>query len=46
MKKIYVPAEIEIFMFCEKQVLAASGIDTPATTAEHENSYLGFDEFI
>ena len=45
MKKEYVPAEIEVFLFFEKQVLAASGIEE-TTKAEHENAYRGFDEFI
>lgn len=46
MKKIYIPAEIDIFMFCEKQVIVASSMDTTTTTAEHENAYLGFNEFV
>jgi len=45
MKKKYVSAEIEIFMFCEKQVIVASA-EAPSIETEHENSYLGFDEFI
>lgn len=46
MKKTYVPAEIEVFMFCEKQVIVASGADEPTTIAEHDNAFLDFDDFL
>ena len=47
MKKKYVTAEIEVFMFNEKQMLVASSVTDESTTqAEHDNAFLGFDEFM
>lgn len=46
MKKEYISAEIEVFMFCEKQVILASATTESTTAAEHDNGYLSFDDFI
>lgn len=43
MKKQYIHAEIEVFMFQEKQVVLASAVAEP-TEDEHDNAFLGFDE--
>ena len=43
MKKQYVPAEIDVFMFLEKQVVLASGV-TETTLAEHDNAFLDLED--
>ena len=40
MKKEYIPAQIEIYMFEKKQVIHASSEETTTTTAEHDNAFL------
>lgn len=42
MKEKYIPAEIEIFMFGEKQIVAASSVEE-TTQAEHDNAFLRFE---
>lgn len=45
MKEIYISAEMEIFMFEQKQVIVASGvIDT--TQADHDNSLYSYDDLL
>jgi len=46
MKKEYIQAEINVFMFREMQVLTASATTETTTEAEHENGYMSFDDFL